>query len=618
MSIVYLDLETADADLLWDYGPGFVRLAGYAVDSSPVVTTTDMAAVVRLIEQADLVVGHNILGFDLMALERYHALDVARLVREDRVVDTLLVARQNDPPLSGKVDARRYNLGAVCARVLGEGKAWGDGGPVLKALARKHGGYDSIPIDDPDYVRYLVHDVELVRALARHLVVDDYARREHRVMWRLMHIAKVGFRVDVDAASRSVAEQTARVEAGKRAMHVRYGLPLTGAKPHTTTLGRAALEKAFVAAGVDPPRTSKGGLASGRDALRAVRESHPDNEELAALCDLVSALNGERPTAQLILDHVGSDGRVHPGVDASQASGRVSITRPCISGMGKRGREIVLERALLLPDPGHVLLCADLSQIDARAIAMHSQDPTYIEAFEPGRDLHSEMAAALYGDMGWDRTCGQHPRRSDAKAVTHATTYGMGAKGLAVSAGISVTDAERQLAALDLHFPRLAAFKSAIREEGRRQVLTTGFGRRMRVTPGREYTQSPAAMGQGTARDLMMEGILRLPDWLLPCLRAIVHDEVVLSVPEDRAEEAELAVLAALQYAYRITPGATPVPVLAEASDHGRDWADCYRSEKATWPEVARAHREQPTCDDTDCTWHARSATITKERETAA
>lgn len=45
-------------------------------------------------------VGHNDLGFDLAALEPYYGLNLARLVEAIRVMDTLLVARQNDPPIS--------------------------------------------------------------------------------------------------------------------------------------------------------------------------------------------------------------------------------------------------------------------------------------------------------------------------------------------------------------------------------------------------------------------------------------------------------------------------------------------------------------------------------------
>ncbi|GAA1769018.1 DNA polymerase [Nostocoides vanveenii] len=618
MSTLYLDLETADADRLWDHGPGFVRLAGYAIGTGPVVTTTDIAAVVRLIEQADHVVGHNILGFDLLALERYHGLDLARLVREDRVVDTLLVARQNDPPVSGKADSRRYNLDAVCRRVLGEGKVADDSGSLLKALARQCRGYDLIPVDHPDYVRYLVQDVDLVRGLAEHLVVDDYVRREHRLMWRLHHITKVGFRVDVDLVQRSIDEREARVVASKRALSRRYGLPTDGAKPHTTTAGKAALERAFTDLGIEPPRTAKGGLATGKEALADLEAQHPDHAGLIDLCRTLRALNGERSTARTIHDHTGPDGRVHPTVAAVQATGRISITHPGLSVMGKRDRTNVGERCMLLPDPGHVLITADLAQIDARAMAVHCQDPAYIAALEPGKDMHDEMAAAIFGEADWDRTSGHHPRRGDAKAITHATSYGMGATALAGHAGISLADAERQLATLDLRFPKLASFKEAIRHEAAGQVVRSAFGRWMRVRPGKEYTQAPAFVGQGTARDLMMEGVLRLPEWLLPCLRAIVHDEIVLSVPECRAEEAEAAVLRALQFEYRITPDALAVPVLAEAGDRGRDWADCYRSEKRAWPEVARDHRDQPECEDVDCTWHKTTSNTTEKKENAA
>ncbi|WP_460944251.1 DNA polymerase [Okibacterium endophyticum] len=581
------------------------------------VTTTDIAAVVEMVERADLVVGHNVLGFDLPALERYHGLDLGRLVRENRVVDTLLAARQNDPPLSGKADARRYNLDAVCRRVLGDGKVSGDGGSVLKALAREFGGYDRIPVDHPDYVRYLVQDVELVRALSEHLVVDDYLWREHRVMWRLNHITAHGFRVDVGLVDRLIAEQSERVDAQKQRLHEVYGLPLEGKKPHTTTPGKTALEKAFADCGVEPPRTSKGNLVTGKEALRALAERHAENASLVELCGALRAFNGERSTAQTIRDHTGSDERVHPGVAAIQATGRISITDPGLSVMGKRDRANVCERAMLLPDEGHVLISADLSQIDARAMAMHCQDDAYVAALEPGKDLHDEMAAAVFGEVGWDRAAGHHPRRGDAKAITHATSYGMGAAALAANAGISLADAERQLAALELKFPGLASFKAWVREDARRQVITNAFGRRMRVQPGKEYTQAPAHIGQGTARDLMMEGILRLPEWLLPCLRAIVHDEIVLSVPEDRADEAEAAVLDALQFEYRIAADAVAVPVLADKSDRGRDWADCYRSEKKSWPEVSRDHRDLPTCRDGGCTWHIKSSTSNAEREAA-
>ena len=604
MSVMYLDLETGSVDQLWTSGPEYIRLAGYAVDNGPVTVTSDIESVVHTIHGSDFIVGHNILMFDLPALGRQFDLDVSTLVEDRRVVDTLVVARQNDPPLSDKSDLKRYSLDAV-ARGLGVGeKLLGTSQSALKELALEFGGFDQIPLDEPRYIAYLKQDVELVRGISSRLIVDDYCWREHLVLHRLNHISMAGFRVDVAGAARIIDEQQSRIEARLQDLHDRFGLPLAGKKPQSSKRGTQALERAFVACGVEPPRTAKGALATSQTALDALISEHPANSKLLDLCVVLRSLNGERSTAQSILDNTHSDGRIHPDIDARQATGRISVTKPALTTIGKRKRKNVLERALMLPDPGDVLIAFDLSQIDARAVAAHCGDSDYLAAFAPGKDLHSEMAAALFGRDNWDGFR-QHPRRSDAKPVTHATSYGMGPSGLASTAGIPLDEARALLARLEAQFPKLATFKRLIRETAKRdQVLVNAFGRTMRVRPGHEYTQAPAFIGQGTARDLMMEGILRLPHWLLPCLRAIVHDEIVLSVPEARADEAEAAVLDALQFSFAVPGSSEFVMILADKSDRGNDWADCYRSEKPMWPEVSRAHRNRDLCDDAGCEWH--------------
>lgn len=604
MTSVYVDIETASAADLYTYGPGFCRLAGYAIDNGSVVLTTDMAELISVINEADRVVAHNAIAFDLAALEHWHGLDVGRMVADGRVRDTLILALLNDPPLSGHTDDRRYSLDATCQR-LGLGAKTTDGSESsLKALAKEHGDYDKIPVTDERYRDYLTQDVELLRQVdrfrwangERFLKWSAYAVREHRLMWRLSHISRSGFRVDVAEAERRLAAQQERITVLQHRLQDVYGLPSGGKAPHRTKAGIVALEKAFADCGVEPPRTPKGALATGKDVLADLLGQHPHNEELANLVEALRAINGERSVTRTVLDHTGPDSRVHPSVAATQATGRLSVTQPGLTVMGKRDRANVLERSLLLPNEGDGLIAFDLSQVDARAIAAHCQDPGYIAAFESGKDYHCEMALELFGDRA---------RRDDAKPVTHATTYGMGAGGLATKAASSKAEAQLLLDKLDRTFPGLAGFKERVRSEAeRRHLLVNAFGRPMRIDQGREYTQAPAAIGQGTARDLMMEGILRLPAWLLPCLRAVVHDEVVLSVPAGRADEAESAVLDALQFTFRQTPDALPVPILADKSDRGRDWADCYRTEKDFWPEVARAHRELPACDDPDCTWH--------------
>ena len=127
----------------------------------------------------------------------------------------------------------------------------------------------------------------------------------------------------------------------------------------------------------------------------------------------------------------------------------------------------------------------------------------------------------------------------------------------------------------------------------------------MRIEPDREWTQAPAAMGQGTARDLMMEGVLRLPGWLADGLRLVVHDEIVVSVPRARAGEAREALLDALELGGgAATLGEASIHIRADVSPPGRDWLDCYRDEVPQWPEVAHDHRRLPSCTDPACAWH--------------
>ncbi|UZF54049.1 DNA polymerase [Gordonia polyisoprenivorans] len=597
----FLDIETGSADELYTYGPGYCRLAGIAVDDGPVVLTTDMDEVCDFVRSVDRIWAHNAIGFDLAALEHWHGLDVAELVEQGQVRDSLILARLNDPPLPGKADVRRYGLDALSHRLLGEGKVGVSGISALKKLAEEHGGYDRIPVDDPTYRRYLVRDVELLRSVSRYLACDAYGVREHRVMYRLSQISRNGWRVDVAEAQRRLAVQGSRSAELIERLARRYGLPTAGKAPHRTKAGIEALEKAFADVGVVPSRTANGSLATGKDAVQQLLKCHPDNSRLHSLCNLLLSLNGQRSVTQTVLDHVGADGRVHPSIDAGQSTGRLSVTKPGLTVMGKRDRANVLERSLLLPDEGDVLVAVDLSQVDARAVAAHCQDPAYIDAFAPGKDFHTEMAVALFGDPA---------RRSDAKPVTHATTYGMGPRGLATSAGIPQAEAEKLIRTLDKQFPVLGRWKQAIRREAERGFIYSAWGRPMRIERGREYTTAPASLGQGTARDILAEGILRLPQWLIPCLRGVVHDEIVLSVPVDRADEAEAAVLAAMQFEMRLSPDAIAVLVLADKSDRGRDWADCYRGEKTDWPEVARSHRDLAGCDAAGCLWHGGEAAV--------
>lgn len=154
----------------------------------------------------------------------------------------------------------------------------------------------------------------------------------------------------------------------------------------------------------------------------------------------------------------------------------------------------------------------------------------------------------------------------------------MGIQGLARRAKVDEQVAQDFDRAMRTEFPDLVRWRDEVRERGQGgDLLDNGFGRRLRVDPDRAWTQAPALMGQGCARDLMMEGLLRLPPELLPMLRAVVHDEVILSVPADQADDVERAVVDALSFDWA-PPGADRT-VRIDASlgnRRGRNWGEVY------------------------------------------
>jgi DNA polymerase-1 len=562
---VPFDLETGSLADLHRAAPGYayVRLCG-----TPDGITTDPQPVLDAIAAGRPVAAHNGFGFDFLALARHHGLDLLAASEAGLLVDSKVLAFLADPPEARQQGIERYyGLNATAQRLGFEGKT-----DDIKRLAKQHGGFHLIPQDDPAYRSYLDGDVAAMLPILDAYPMTEYAQREHRILGRLVTgISLAGWRVDESLLAERVGDGERLVVEKTAWLRDTYGLPTTRkdgtptASPHKTAAGRDAIAAAFLALGIDLPRTDSGNPALGKDVLGPFRDEleadggHPD---LLALVDTVLALNGVRTVYGSVLDWT-VDGRTHSTIDARQSSGRLSVVDPGLTVMGKRGGKW-REREVFLPDEGDVLVAFDLDQIDARAIAAHAQDDAYLAMFEPGMDVHTEVALRVFGDAA---------ERERAKAIGHGWNYGMSIDGL-VRNGVEREAAERFDAGMREQFPRLVAWKDEVREEARAGgLLDNGFGRLMRPTPGREHTQAPALIGQGCARDLMMEGVLRLPLEVVPRLRAVVHDELVFSLPAKGGTAMADAIVEALTFEWR------GVKITAGRSRPGATWGDCYRKD---------------------------------------
>jgi hypothetical protein len=597
--VVAFDLEAGDADDLYRAGPGYVRIGATATDdeevqawvpgsgSGPRSQALIPRVVATTIRQARTITGHNVMAFDLPALVRAGAMtmpEIHRLAADGRLFDAILAARYLDPPMARDkgVDAtRKYDLGALGqAYDLGEKLT-----DVSKGLAKKYGGWGLIPIDarDPDpgraadaaeFQRYMIQDVELSRSLYRTLLeklggaVPEYLAREHRVAALAAQISMNGFLVDQALLGERVTEVNERKAESLAWLSQHAGIPLADAKgkayrsPLASKGGKTALENALREAGATSLwRTGKSeDLDTSGDHMKHLGQEYGHLPAVREIVKNVYRIVGARSVYQTIQDHTGPDGRVHPKISFAQATGRWSVTSPGLTVLGKRGGRHV-ERAVLLPDPGEVLISVDLSQVDMRGVAWLSKDAAYVDMLSH-EDPHTQIAIQLFGDAS---------KREIAKAVGHGWNYGRGIKAISDSHDIDPALVRQFDTSMRRRFPRLVEWQDEVRALAESGILlNNGFGRLMRADPQRAHTQAPALMGQGAARDIMMHGLLQLDARILPMLRAQVHDEIVLSAPKREVKEVGEAVVQALSF------DLDGVPILADVSRPGTSWAACY------------------------------------------
>jgi DNA polymerase I len=589
---VAFDLETRGSDRLWTDEPGtHVRLASFVVGTDhPRVTTSGPAlrvgpdhTLLDILRVAGWLTGHGIINYDLPVLHVHHQAPTPWQLLEQGIDlhDTQLAENLIDPPEARMKEGeaqKHYKLENVAQR---------RGFPVGKTLdlakvAKHYDGFEHIPWEDPsrnaDLLEYARQDAALVRELFRRQFPErnPYMTREHRVAAIAAQMTMNGFAVDEVLLVRRIKEGLLKRAQIIAELKDRYGMPTEDKggriykSPQATKAGKEAILAAFVDAGLNPdtfPRTEKTGSPDlSKDTMMKIIE-HGRNERAMELAEAILDLNGIRTTYQQVADNL-VNGRVHPNISMRQASGRWSFSKPGLTVMGKRqGR--VTEREVFIADPGHVILSADLSQVDARAVAAFSQDENYMDLFAEGRDLWDEMAARFDID------------RDKVKVLGHGANYSMGVNGAARNnPTIPRSEIERFYKEREEQFPRLMEWQAEVREQGESgDLLDNGFGRKLRVDPQRAYTQAPALSGQSAARDIMMQGVLNLcadHPQVLPWLRALVHDEVVLSVPQDIAQDVKVAAEQALAFPWAPPGAKRPIMIQAEATVGGRTWASAY------------------------------------------
>jgi DNA polymerase I-like protein with 3'-5' exonuclease and polymerase domains len=265
-------------------------------------------------------------------------------------------------------------------------------------------------------------------------------------------------------------------------------------------------------------------------------------------------------------------GRIHADWRQIVGAGRIACSEPSLLQIPKSPPY----RACFGGAPGRTLVLADYSQQELRILAAVSGDDALTEVFRRGGDLHLTTAALAFGVPEESVTDDQ---RRAAKALNFGLMYGMGAPGFARATATTVEQAAETMGRYFAAFPRVAAWLEQAEATGRRSGRTrTPFGRLRVLDPEAGpsiATLSRNAPIQGAGADMtklalaQVESRLRArfgadpdrrgapPDGLV----LVVHDELVVEVAQEHADEAAALIVEGMQAAAAEVLGDVPAVV---------------------------------------------------------
>ncbi len=251
-------------------------------------------------------------------------------------------------------------------------------------------------------------------------------------------------------------------------------------------------------------------------------------------------------------------GRLHTDFKQMVSTGRLSSSNPNLQNIPKEQKY----RACFVARPGYKLVTDDMSQAELRILADYSRDPAFLEVYATGQDLHIRTACDVFGvtpeEIERDKKLpDDDPNKKDyrnkTKSLNFGLCYGLTKVGLARRIGVS-EDAAQTL--IDRYFAKYRKVKEYLDRSGRDAVInrysTTISGRkrfyklpdpsdpnfhRMRGSVERAGKNTPI---QGSNADTIKQAMIYVIDRIKNYdakLLLTVHDEIIVEVKEDQAEE---------------------------------------------------------------------------------
>jgi DNA polymerase-1 len=223
---------------------------------------------------------------------------------------------------------------------------------------------------------------------------------------------------------------------------------------------------------------------------------------------------------------------------------KLGIAFQTLTKHGDTGADL---RRVFIPDPGHLFVEVDLSQAEARIVALLSNDLDLLDKFENGVDVHKLTAATIFGTtvdkidskMRFIGKESRHAGNYDVHKKRFMLMVNSDAKKFGIDINLSEWKANQILEAYAAMNPLLDLnFRAEIRKAlDRDRTIINPFGRR-RIFFDRlddnMYREGYAQIPQSTVCDQVVKAMVAIKS-RIPQVRFCgeAHDSFLAQVPED-------------------------------------------------------------------------------------
>lgn len=528
---IILDIETKSThDKVW-------CVVTRNIETDEVIVWKEVSGLQKYLDQCDLIIGHNIIGFDRPVLEKIWNISM----KTNQLYDTLVSARLLDP--SREAGHRLENYGAMLGFPKTDYKAeWEKHqGIELEKNSIRHWDEPVLDLMIPYCIQDTLVTQKLYEYLEQQFKQQNFDKRsielEHKVQEIIYKQTQNGFKLDEREAIFLLARLKGKISYIENELQSIFPAKTiervsekTGKKLKTkiepfNSGSRKQIGERLIEKGWKPKVFTE----TGQPKVDETTLQETDIPE-AKLMGEYLMLQKRISQIDSWLEAVGKDGRVHGRVITNGAvTGRMTHSSPNMAQVPNSGSEYGEDcRALWTVEKGYKLVGIDASGLELRMLAHYMKDDAYTNEVVSG-DIHTtnKLAAGLQN-------------RNQAKTFIYAFLYGAGDAKIGQIVGAGAREGQRLKDTFLKNTPALRELRERITRIATNSKSLPGLdGRRLQV---RSEHAALNTLLQGAGAIVMKQALVLLDEKLKSAeidykFVANVHDEWQIEVEAGRAEE---------------------------------------------------------------------------------